>query len=161
VKKEKFTDSEIIWINSVYNGEDSDKGYFVARDLAFNKKYDKALLLCRYNLSNAPSHIDTKILMGRINVWRGNYEKSIEILQACIKMNPNYIDSYSALFDVYYWSDRSKEALELIELAQQNSSSANEIADKMSRARIQARKKGIYLMPKKQKETADVSFVEE
>ncbi len=160
VKKEKFTDSEIIWINSVYNGQDSDKGYFIARDLAFDRKYDKALLLCRYNLSNAPSHIDTKILMGRINVWRGNYEKSIEILKACIKMNPNYIDSYAALFDVYYWSERSKEALELIELAQQNSSSANEIADKISRARIQARKKGIYLSPRKQNETAAISFEE-
>ncbi len=71
VPKETFTDSEIVWINSVYNGKNSDKGYFIARDLAFDAQYDKALLLCRYNLSNAPSHIDTKILMGRINVWLG------------------------------------------------------------------------------------------
>ena len=162
VKKEVFSDSDIVWLNSVYNGGDSDKGYFIARDLAFDKKYDKALLLCRFNLSNAPSHIDTKILMGRINVWSGNYEKSIEILKECIKMNPNYIDSYSALLDVYYWSDRHKEAIELIELAQQNSSSVNEIADKISRARIEARKKGISIVSKinnkSSKETVSVSF---
>ncbi|WP_149275851.1 LTA synthase family protein [Pareuzebyella sediminis] len=148
VQKEKFTDSEIIWINSVYNGQDSDKGYFIARDLAFDKKYDKALLLCRYILSNAPSHIDTKILTGRVNVWSGNYEASIEILNECIKMNPNYIDSYAALFDVYFWSERSKEALELIDLVEQNSSSVNEIADKITRAKRQARKKGIPIKPR-------------
>ena len=141
VQKEVFTEAEMIWLNSVYNGKDSDKGYFKARDIAFDKEYDKALLLCRYILSDAPSHIDTKILTGRINVWNGNYEASIKILKECIKMNPNYIDSYSALFDVYFWSDQHKEALELIELAQQNSSSVNEIADKIARARRQSRKK--------------------
>ena len=164
VQKEKFTDEEIVWINSVYNGQDSDKGYFIARDIAFDNEYDKALLLCRYILTNAPSHIDTKILTGRINVWRGNYDTSIEILKACIKMNPNYIDSYSALFDVYFWSERSKEALELIELVEQNSSSVNEIADKIARVNRQARKKRIASFDKghnqKNLETASVSFEE-
>lgn len=150
IQKEVFKESEMVWLNSVYNGKDSDKGYFIARDIAFDKEYDKALLLCRYILSDAPSHIDTKILMGRINVWNGNYEESIKILKDCIKINPNYIDSYSALFDVYFWSDRHKEALELIKLAEQNSSSVNEIADKISRARRQSRKK----------QTASTQFVD-
>ena len=143
VQKEQFSDSEIVWINSVYNGKDSDKGYFIARDLAFDGEYEKALLLCRYNLSKAPSHIDTKILTGRINVWDGNYEKSIAILKDCIKSNPNYIDSYAALFDVYFWSGRVKDALELIERVEQNSSSVNEIKDKIDRAKREARKRRI------------------
>ena len=162
VKKEKFTDSEIVWINSVYNGQNFDKVYMVARELAFDKEYEKSLLLCRYILSESPSHIDTKVLMGRINVWQGKYQTSIEILKECINMNPNYIDSYSALFDVYYWSERHHEALELIELAQQNSSSVNEIADKIARARREARKKGIRVFNKvsknKTRETAEISF---
>ncbi len=140
VPKDKFTDSEIVWINSVYNGQNFDKVYLIARELAFAKDYDKALLLCRYILSNSPSHIDTKILTGRINVWLGNYPKGIEILKDCIKMNPNYIDSYAALFDVYYWTEKSKESLELIDQVEQNSSSANRIADKIERARKQAEK---------------------
>ena len=164
VKEEKFTDTEIIWINSIYNGLDSDKGYFIARDLAFDKDFDKALLLCRYILSNAPSHIDTKILTGRVNVWKGNYKKSIEILNESIQMNPNYIDSYAALFDVYFWSERHRDALELIELANQNSSSVGEIADKISRAKREARKNGIALIkkaPKKEtNETAHITFEE-
>ncbi len=164
VKEEKFTDTEIIWINSIYNGLDSDKGYFIARDLAFDKDFDKALLLCRYILSNAPSHIDTKILTGRVNVWKGNYKKSIEILNESIQMNPNYIDSYAALFDVYFWSERHRDALELIELANQNSSSVGEIADKIARAKREARKNGIVLIkkaPKKEtNETAHITFEE-
>ncbi|MDO6517901.1 sulfatase-like hydrolase/transferase [Zobellia uliginosa] len=149
VKKEKFTDSEIIWINSVYNGQNFDKVYMIARELAFEREYEKSLLLSRYILSEAPSHIDTKILTGRVNVWMGNYDKSIEILKDCIKMNPNYIDSYSALFDVYFWSERSKEAMELIDQVERNSSSAHEIKDKIERARRQAQKKGIAASLKK------------
>ncbi len=162
IKEEKFTDSEVVWINSVYNGQDSDKGYFIARALAFDKKFSKSLLLCKSILADAPSHIDTKILTGRINVWQGNYKTSIAILKECIKMNPNYIDSYAALFDVYFWSDRYKEGLELAALAKQNSSSVNEIADKIARAKREARKRGIVLtkkMPQKQaKEIAMIRF---
>ena len=153
IQKEKFTDSETVWLNSVYDGKDSDKGYFKARDLAWNKKWDKALLLCRYNLSGAPSHIDTKILMGRVNSWQGNHEKAAEILQECIAINPNYIDSYAALFDVYYWSDKLREGLELIDKVQENSSSANEIADKISRARTIARNAGIKVHQLEKKES--------
>ncbi|MDO6473324.1 sulfatase-like hydrolase/transferase [Maribacter sp. 1_MG-2023] len=155
IQKEQFTDSETVWLNSVYDGKDSDKGYFKARDLAWNKKWDKALLLCRYNLSGAPSHIDTKILMGRVNSWKGNHEKAAEILQECISINPNYIDSYAALFDVYYWSDKLKEGLALIDKVEANSSSANEIADKISRARTIARNAGIKVHKTQQKKPAN------
>ncbi len=147
-QKEGFTDSEIVYVNSVYNGENLDKVYIIAKQLAFEKEYDKALLLCRYILSESPSHIDTKVLTGRINAWKGNYETSIEILKSCIEVNPSYIDSYSALFDVYFWSERTEEALELIEIVRESGSNVNEVADKISRARIQARKK----------ETAVISF---
>ena len=143
LKKEKFSNSDMVWINSLTNDYNSDKLYFKARDIAFDKEFDKALLLCRYILSETPSHIDTKILTGRVNAWQGDREKSIEILQACIKMNPNYVDSYAALFDVYFWAGRHKDALELIEQVEQNSSSANEIADKIARARREARKNNI------------------
>ncbi|SEL93220.1 Phosphoglycerol transferase MdoB [Maribacter orientalis] len=145
IQKEKFTDAETVWLNSVYDGKDSDKGYFKARELAWNKNWDKALLLCRYNLSEAPSHIDTKILMGRVNSWKGNHDKAIEILKECININPNYIDSYAALFDVYFWSDKTKEALELTIAVEENSASANEISEKISRARSQARKANIKI----------------
>ncbi|NJB69829.1 phosphoglycerol transferase MdoB-like AlkP superfamily enzyme [Saonia flava] len=145
LQKEKFTEAEIVWINSVYNGKNSDKAYLTARELAFEKEYDRSLLLCRYILSEVPGNIDARILTGRINGWRGNYEASIKILKECIKTVPEYIDSYAALFDVYYWSGGYKEGLELIELVQQNSSSANEIQDKITRAKTLAKKNHIVL----------------
>ena len=143
VQKEEFTQSEVVWLNSVYDGKDSDKGYFKARELAFDKDWDKALLLSRYNLSGAPSHIDTKILTGRLYAWKGDPEQAIRILKECIEMNPNYIDSYAALFDVYFWNDLPHEGLELIRKVEEQSSSATEIADKISRARTEARKANI------------------
>ncbi|GMN08853.1 hypothetical protein MTsPCn9_06910 [Croceitalea sp. MTPC9] len=158
VKKEKFTDSEMIWFNSLYNGYDSDKFYMIARDLAFDEEYDKSLLLCRYILSEKARHVDTKILMGRVNAWRGNSETAIEILRECIKINPDYIDSYSALFDVYFWNGLNHEALELIELVQANSSNADVVSDKIARARREARKVGIktYKKPEPEKVVASL-----
>ena len=145
VSKEKFTDSEIVWLNSVYDGSSPDRAFMIARDLAFDKKWNEALLLARYILSQSPSHIDTKVLMGRVNIWQGNYEESIKILKECIAMNPNYIDSYAALFDVYYWYENHLEGLELIEQVLENSSSAHEIEVKISRARNAARKNHVAL----------------
>ena len=144
LKKEKFTEGEMVWINSLYNGYDSDRLYRIAQDLAFEKEYKKSLLLCRYILSESPSHIDTKILTGRINAWKGEREKAIEILKDCMKVNPNYIDSYAALFDVYFWEGRHRDALELIDIVEQNSASVAMISDKIVRAKREARKAGIY-----------------
>jgi len=143
VQTEKFTPAEITWINSIYDGSNFDRSFFKARDLAFNKKWDDALLLCRYILSESPSHIDTKILSGRLHIWKGNYEESVKILKECIAMNPNYIDSYAALFDVYFWYDKHAEGLALVDIVQENSASANEISNKIARAKTTARKAGI------------------
>ncbi|MFV1449847.1 sulfatase-like hydrolase/transferase [Maribacter sp. HS] len=143
VQTEKFTPAEITWINSIYDGSNFDRSFFKARDLAFNKKWDDALLLCRYILSESPSHIDTKILSGRLHIWKGNYEESVKILKECIAMNPNYIDSYAALFDVYFWYDKHAEGLALVDIVQENSASVNEISNKIARAKTSARKAGI------------------
>lgn len=143
VQTEKFTPAEITWINSIYDGSNFDRSFFKARDLAFNKKWDDALLLCRYILSESPSHIDTKILSGRLHIWKGNYEESVKILKECIAMNPNYIDSYAALFDVYFWYDKYAEGLALVDIVQENSASVNEISNKIARAKTSARKAGI------------------
>ncbi len=141
-RSEKFEETDMVWINSVFNGQNFDRAFFTARDLAFEKDYDRALLLCRYIMSEAPSHIDTKVLTGRIYAWMGEREKSIQILNDCVKMNPNYIDSYSALFDVYFWAGKDKEAMELIDRVEQNSSNANEVADKIKRAKREYAKLG-------------------
>ena len=150
IHKEQFEESEIVWINSVFTGKNFDKAYIQAKDLAYEKEYDKSLLLSRYILSEVPGHIDTKILMGRINAWNGKYEEAIKILEECINMVPDYVDSYAALFDAYFWADRPEQAMELIELVEQNSSSADEVKDKIARAKKEYQK---------QRQSAAIDFV--
>ena len=104
--------------------------------------------MCRYILAEVPGNIDARVLTGRINAWRGNYDKSIEILKTCIKKNPDYIDSYAALFDVYFWSGRNAEAIELIDKVKNNSSYADEVKDKITRARKLGSKRPTALLTK-------------
>ncbi len=156
-KNEDFTDGEIVWINSVYNGRNFDELYDIAKDKAYEKEFDKALLLCRYILSETPSHIDTKVLSGRVNIWQGNTEISIKILKSCIKTNPDYIDSYSALFDVYFWSGRSEEALALIEQVERNGSDIEVITDKIARAHRQDKTTTTTTNTTKQKSKAELA----
>lgn len=133
-KTQEFNNSETVWISSVFSGKNFDKAYLTAKELAYEKEYDKSLLLSRYILSQVPDHIDAKILMGRINAWSGNYEKSIEILKGCEKTNPDYVDAYAALLDVCFWSgnvDYSREALKIIN---RNNINTKEIESKIIRA---------------------------
>ncbi|MBM1107093.1 sulfatase-like hydrolase/transferase [Aurantibacter crassamenti] len=132
--KEHFEDTDMVWLNSVYNGKNSDKGYLTARKLAFNEEYDRALLLCRYILSEVPSQIDTRILTGRINAWNGNYDEAIEILKGCAKTNPKYTDVYSALLDVCFWSGNNKVSKETLELIKLNKVDTAELKSKIERA---------------------------
>lgn len=142
-KKEEFENNEMVWLNSVFNGSNFDKAYATARNFAFDKESDKALLLCRYILSEIPSHLDARILMGRINAWEGNYSESIHILKSCIELNPSYLDSYGALLDVYFWSDKTEAAMTLIAQMDKNEIDTSSIISKIIRAKEEAKKKHI------------------
>ena len=161
IKTEKFSESEMVWLNSLHNGYNSDKYFLIARKLAFDKKYDKALLVCRYIISERPWHLDTKILMGRVNAWRGNRDIAIELFKECININPEYVDTYSALFDVYFWDGRHLEALQLIETAKQNNTDLKILSQKIIRAKQEARKAGKYLTDIKKAEADKIAALDE
>lgn len=129
-----FAKDQIIWINSVFNGDDFDNAYDTARSLAFDGDKERALLLCRYILTKIPGHADTEILMGRINAWQGKYETAVQILREAIRKYPTYSDGYAALLDVYFWSDRDNEALALYKLIVRNGIEDKDIKKKLSRA---------------------------
>lgn len=134
-ESDKFKNSEIVWINSVFSGKNRDKAYLTAKDLAYDKEYEKSLLLGRYILSKVPDHIDTKVLMGRVNAWKGAYNEAIKILKAAIETNPDYVDAYSALLDVYYWSGQIEEAIMLLEAIDDSKLETTEIETKIERAK--------------------------
>ncbi|MRH99394.1 hypothetical protein GH721_02515 [Kriegella sp. EG-1] len=129
-----FNNQEIIWINSVFNGVNVDKAYATAKELAYNKKYERALLLCKYILTKAPDHIDTQILTGRVNAWNGDFDISIEILMKCMKTSNKYVDIYSALLDVCYWSNNKTATNKVLNLIKLNNIDTTELVSKIERA---------------------------
>ncbi len=119
--KRVFTKTEMIWLQSVFNGKDFDNAYGTARKLAFKKDWDRSLLLCEYILSQIPRHADTEILKGRVYSWRKEYSESISTLKEVIRKYPDYVDGYCALLDTYYWSNPNQDiSLLLYQIERQN-----------------------------------------
>ena len=125
---------ELVWIHSVFNGNDFDNSYTMARQLAMEGNYDRASLLCRYILMEVPGHIDTEILMGRIHAWQGDFNKASDILEQVVQKYPVYPDGYSALLDVYFWSGQDEKALYLRPAIEEHLGSNRELREKLTRS---------------------------
>ncbi len=112
--KRAFTKSEMIWLQSIFNGKDFDNAYTTARNLAIDKDWNRALLLSEFIISQIPRHADTEILMGRIYSWQKQYGKSVSILKEVVRKYPEYADGYCALLDTYFWSNTEQNLAPLI-----------------------------------------------
>ncbi|MCL5244356.1 sulfatase-like hydrolase/transferase [Cellulophaga sp. 20_2_10] len=141
VKKEVFSEADKIWLNSILNGQSFGSAYKTAQNLAFKGETDKALRICKYILIEIPSHIDAKILTGRINAWNKDYVEAEKILRKCISLNPSYADSYKALLDVYFWSNQNEKSMELEFLIKRNNIDDKQVAIKLKRAYTELAKK--------------------
>ncbi|NER11262.1 Phosphoglycerol transferase MdoB [Muriicola jejuensis] len=132
--------SEMVWINSVFNSDDYDNAYRTARDLAISGDRERALLLCEHILKEVPGHADTEILKGRIFAWNKEYEQAAQLLEKTIKKYPVYADAYSALLDVYFWSDTNYKALDLKALIKKHRLDSEELRSKIKRAEDKMKK---------------------
>ncbi len=132
--------SEMVWINSVFNSDDYDKAYKTARDLAISGDRDRALLLCEHILQEVPGHADTEILKGRIYAWNKQYEQAASLLEKTIRKYPVYADAYSALLDVYFWSDTNYKAMDLKALIRKHRVENEELRSKIRRAEEKMKK---------------------
>jgi len=130
-----FSKTDMIWVESVFNGKDVDNAYSTARRLAFDKDFERSLLLSKYILSQTPRHADTEILMGRVYSWQKDYKSSEEVLKEVIRKYPKYADGYAALLDTYHWAGTPEKALDLIKILHRNEINATEIAEKIKRAK--------------------------
>jgi len=156
-----FSKEELVWVESVFNGNDFDNAYKTARNLAIDKNWDRALLLANYILSKVPRHADTEVLIGRIHSWKQDYETSISVLKEAIRKYPTYADAYSALLDTYYWADNCEQALALFRTIKRNGIFSKEVDEKVSRAKEQIRNKALLNAAEKaKKETEMVSISE-
>lgn len=130
-----FSKIDMIWIESVFNGNDVDNAYNTARKLAFDKDWDRSLLLGKYILSQTPRHADTEILMGRIYSWQKDFSNSEKILKEAIRKYPKYEDGYAALLDTYFWADTNQKSEALFKTLQRNEIHSKVIEEKIERAR--------------------------
>ena len=102
-----------IWVHSVFSGNDFDKAYRIALDLAQEGKLDHATVLTKHILWEVPGHADAEILMGRLLSWEESFEASTEILQRVVRNHPEYEDAYAALLDTFFWSGQHQKALQM------------------------------------------------
>lgn len=129
-----FTAEEFSTIKKLTKGLDHDHIFFLARDLAFKKEREKALLLCNYILNDLPNYGDVRTLKGRILAWDGDYKNAEKELLEVIKRIPFFGDSYLALIDVYWWSNQNKKAVAIGKQALGNQINDAELAYKLAQA---------------------------
>lgn len=115
-----FTKEELVWIHSVFNGDNFDNAYTTAHTLAMDKEWDRAKLLCSYILNEIPRHADTELLLGRLHGWQKDYATSISLLEKVVRKYPKYGDAYCALMDSYYWAGQHERVAEVRGMAQSN-----------------------------------------
>ncbi|MDX1333007.1 MAG: hypothetical protein R3252_08265 [Robiginitalea sp.] len=125
---------DMIWIHSVFSGDDFDRAYQIARRLAHEGQLDGAMRLTSHILWEVPGHVDAEILMGRLLSWEESYEKSEAILEQVISAHPEYEDAYAALLDAYFWSGHHGKALEVQPLIEAHLGGSSLLASKLQRS---------------------------
>jgi len=132
--KVEFTEEQQLQIKELTEGKTMDEVFLIARENAFNEKREVARLLCNYILNDFPNHSDARILKGRTLSWDGMYKEAEETLLDAVNRDPFYFDSYSALLDMYWWSDQEEKGVELAKKALKNKIENPEIAFKLAKS---------------------------
>lgn len=115
-----FTKDQLVIIEKHLKNKSEEDPFMVAREVAFKKQYNDALLLCNYIINNSPNHFDCRTLKGRIYAWNGDFENAETELKAIIDRSPRYKDAYSAMLDLYWWNDKPQKAKDLAKKAKDN-----------------------------------------
>lgn len=88
----------------------------MARDSAFNSNYDYAQIVLRHVLRRSPNFHDARLLYGRTFAWNGDYKSAIAQFMDVMKRDPDYLDTYNALTDVYYWQEMHRKSLNFADM---------------------------------------------
>jgi len=130
----QFTKKQLETIDALTKELNYDQIFIVARDLAFNKEYKKARLLCDYILNEYPNYSDVRTLKGRTLGWEGKYKNAEEQLLNVLKRTPYYEDSYIALLDLYWWSKQDEKSINIAQKAKENEIKSIDFSYKMAQA---------------------------
>ena len=143
-----FSEEEKLLIDKTTKDKTFDQVYVIAKKFAFDKDWETARLLCNYILNSLPNHVDARVLKGRTLAWDGKYDLAeVEFLEA-IKRFPFYDDPYSALFDLYWWSNQEEKSLALGKKVLKNKIKNPELTFKLAKAysRLEQPKAAIKIM---------------
>lgn len=73
---------------------------------------EQALAIYGQMLQASPGNSDVLLARGRTYAWMGRYAEAEADLRAVADEKPEYADAWSALGDLYLWSDRPQQAVE-------------------------------------------------
>lgn len=83
-----------------------DAKFQLARALAYANQRPEAIRLYAELLATRPHNTDVLLARGRTYAWEGRWSEAETDLTAVTTRLPDYGDAWSALGDMYYWSDR-------------------------------------------------------
>ncbi|MBJ7881831.1 sulfatase-like hydrolase/transferase [Gelidibacter salicanalis] len=132
--KTKFTAEQLAAIDEYAKGKTFDELFIITRDLSFNKRYDRANLLCDYILNEFPNYSEARVLKGRILAWEGDYENAEKVMLNALERSPFIGDTYMALLDLYWWSGQEYKSIPVFEQAIKNEVLNPDIRFKMAMA---------------------------
>jgi YaiO family outer membrane protein len=91
--------------------ESYEAKFKLARALSFSNHYDEAIQLYTELLATRPNNSDLLLGRGRTYAWEGRWNEAEADIKAVTTRLPDYGDAWSALGDVYLWSDRPRDAI--------------------------------------------------
>lgn len=89
-----------------------DERYLAARELALSGEREAAIAAYTTLLEASPGNADVLLGRGRVYAWMGRWTEGEVDLRAATDAAPAYADAWSALGDLYLWSDRPPQAVE-------------------------------------------------
>ena len=92
--------------------EGFDQRFLAARELALKGQRDAAIAAYSELLALSPGNADVLLGRGRVYAWMGNWPAAEADLVAATSAAPTYADAWSALGDMYRWSDRPQQAVQ-------------------------------------------------
>lgn len=94
------------------NEPDSYKALFgLAKALAISGNHQEAIEAYINLLTKYDKDADGLLGRGRVYAWMGKFNKSENDIQTVVKNHPSYADAWSALGDMYRWSEQQKNSI--------------------------------------------------
>lgn len=91
--------------------ETADSTFQRARAAALDGRREEAIRLYGELLAREPDHLDARLGRGRTHAWMRHWPEAEADLLGVTAASPEYADAWSALGDLYLWSDRPEQAV--------------------------------------------------